>query len=143
MNKRQETDLVVIFLALFLMTCLVTGCGQPFKPANSDVGPQGIQGPAGPTGPKGDQGPQGPGPVIPPQTPNHGTSCQITQTACPNHPSYVGSFPDSTNSSNANPVECMQRSSDYYTWCGMSHGQISQSTYTKDGSIVGQLTFGL
>jgi len=60
-------------------------------------------------------------PMLPPS--GSTTACLVTITSCPNSPSSVGVLSDTftdvgyTTPSNVNQAECMQRASDYYTWC--------------------------
>ncbi len=59
------------------------------------------------------------------------TSCQITQAVCPNFPTAAGSFKDNVLNAGSNQAECMQRSVDYYNWCGIqpSSGQTTTAAY--------------
>jgi hypothetical protein len=45
------------------------------------------------------------------------TSCQITESACPNYPTYVGSFSDNYEGSGSNQSDCLVRALQYQTWC--------------------------
>lgn len=65
------------------------------------------------------------------------TACMITQTSCHNYPTVVGTFVDDDLGASSNPGECMQRSIDYYNWCGgAAFGSASTANYFSGGSII-------
>lgn len=72
--------------------------------------------------------------------------CKITQSACPNYPTYVGTFPDDYLSASSNQVECMQRAFDYYSWCGGQGpmaGNTTTASYYSGSTLVQTKTVGV
>jgi hypothetical protein len=64
------------------------------------------------------------------------TVCQITQSSCPNHPSYIGNFPDSYRVADTNQDICLSRASDYYNWCGSPQNSSTKATYFENGQAI-------
>jgi hypothetical protein len=72
------------------------------------------------------------------------TSCQITQSACPVYPPFSGTFVDVDTDSANNQSFCMQRASDYYSFCGITpaSGVTTTATYLSNGQPVQSVTVG-
>ncbi|MEO8629374.1 MAG: hypothetical protein ABI612_14925 [Betaproteobacteria bacterium] len=76
-------------------------------------------------------------------------SCGITQNACPNYPSNVGTFEDVWGEqflgAAANPDACMRRATDYYNWCGGAskmNGQTTTASFSIGGAQTQRITVG-
>ena len=61
------------------------------------------------------------------------SGCFIQQLTCRNFPQSVGYFQDNFEGSGSNQARCLQRSVDYFNWCGNKAGQFTEARYFGAG----------